>query len=173
MHLQISHIISISLSLSPILGSSLRSLDTTPVLHFTLSRRGGEFNGTKSNKDHVDLGYLAAELQRSEGRFNLTRREVKGNRLVRKAKVEAQAGNTERLLAGDISADGIWYVLGTGYSIICMLTFHRYAKAAIGVAPQEVEMDLNMLVSDFYILTTGSHYGSRFDEFFSKSYGVE
>lgn len=48
---------------------------------------------------------------------------------------------------------------------------HRYAKVSIGDPPQEIEMDLNMLVSDFYVVTTSSRVGSRFDEFFSKSYG--
>ena len=32
-------------------------------------------------------------------------------------------------------------------------------------------MDLNMLVSDFYVVTTSSRVGSRFDEFFSQSHG--
>ena len=40
----------------------------------------------------------------------------------------------------------------------------------IGRPVQEVEMDLNMLVTDFYVLTTTSHAGSRFDDFFSHSY---
>ena len=31
-------------------------------------------------------------------------------------------------------------------------------------------MDLNMLVSDFYVVTTSSRIGSRFDEFYSKSH---
>lgn len=31
-------------------------------------------------------------------------------------------------------------------------------------------MDLNMLVTDFYVLTTMSHVGSRFDDLFSHSY---
>ena len=48
---------------------------------------------------------------------------------------------------------------------------NRYAKIRIGNPPQEIEMDLNMLVSDFYVLTTSSRIGSRYDEFFSKSHG--
>ena len=48
---------------------------------------------------------------------------------------------------------------------------YRYAKVSIGNPPQEIEMDLNMLVSDFYVITTSSRVGSRFDEFFSQSHG--
>ncbi len=47
----------------------------------------------------------------------------------------------------------------------------RYAEISIGNPPQKIDMDLNMLVSDFYVLTTSSRVGSRFDEFFSQSYG--
>lgn len=45
----------------------------------------------------------------------------------------------------------------------------RYAKVKIGDPPQEIEMDLNMLVSDFYVVTTTSRKGSRYDDFFSQS----
>ena len=45
----------------------------------------------------------------------------------------------------------------------------RYAKINIGDPPQEIEMDLNMLVSDFYVVTTTSRKGSKYDDFFSKS----
>ena len=45
----------------------------------------------------------------------------------------------------------------------------RYAKVKIGDPPQEIEMDLNMLVSDFYVITTTSRKGSRYDDFFSRS----
>lgn len=41
----------------------------------------------------------------------------------------------------------------------------------IGDPPQEIEMDLNMLVSDFYVVTTTSRSGSKYDDFFSKSSG--
>ena len=42
----------------------------------------------------------------------------------------------------------------------------------IGNPPQEIEIDLNMLISDFYVLTTTSREGSRYDDFFSKSHGT-
>ena len=42
----------------------------------------------------------------------------------------------------------------------------------IGDPPQAIEMDLNMLVSDFYVITTTSRTGSKYDDLFSKSHGV-
>ena len=47
----------------------------------------------------------------------------------------------------------------------------RVAMVKIGDPPQEIEMDLNMLVSDFYVVTTTSRSGSKYDDYFSKSSG--
>ena len=58
--------------------SALRSLDNPPVLHFTLARRGGKFTPIEHELDHINMTYLAQELERTEGRFNLTQRQVKG-----------------------------------------------------------------------------------------------
>ena len=103
------------LVLSLIFGASstnavLRSLDTAPVLHFTLARRGGEFTATETGRDLVNLTYLVQELDKSEARFNLTRREVKGNKLVRKAKI-IETGGKEGALMGSVAANGIWCTL--------------------------------------------------------------
>ena len=57
----------------------------------------------------------------------------------------------------------------TNYSLN---TFSRYASIGIGQPPQQTEMDLNMLASDFYVVTTTSRKGSKFDDFFSQSYGT-
>ena len=105
-----------TLLLSPTLATPsthavLRSLDTAPVLHFTLARRGGEFTATESGRDLVNLTYLVEELDKAEARFNLTRREVKGNKLVRKAKVNEVGGKGEGALMGSVAADGIWCIL--------------------------------------------------------------
>lgn len=48
----------------------------------------------------------------------------------------------------------------------------RFAKVSLGNPVQEVEMDLDMLLSDFYVVTTTSTAGSRYDDFFSESYGM-
>ena len=90
--------------------SLLRSLDAAPVLHFTLARRGGSFVATESTKDFVNLTYLTQELERVEGRFNLTSRVVKGNKLVRKAKSDGAKGSDEGALMGNIGEDGLWFV---------------------------------------------------------------
>lgn len=58
--------------------SALRSLDNPLVLHFTLARRGGKFTPTEHELDHINMTYLAQELERTEGRFNLTQGQVKG-----------------------------------------------------------------------------------------------
>ena len=96
-----------SATLSP---SILRSLDTAPVLHFALSRRGGVFTGNEFLKDCVNLTYLAQELERTESRFNLTTRVVKGNRLVRKAKLD-ESLRDEGALMGKVADDGLWFEL--------------------------------------------------------------
>lgn len=86
----------------------LRTLDNAPVLHFTLARRGGEFTATQYGRDLVNLTYLVGELDKAEARFNLTRREVKGNKLVRKAKLNELGGKDEGALMGSVAGDGIW-----------------------------------------------------------------
>lgn len=90
--------------------SVLQSLDTAPVLHFTLARRGGKFSATEYAKDYVNLTLLAQELGKVEGRFNLTQRVIKGNRLVRKAKIESVPGSDQGALMGKIADDGLWFV---------------------------------------------------------------
>jgi len=47
----------------------------------------------------------------------------------------------------------------------------RFARVEIGEPPQEIELDLDMLTSDFYVLTTTSSKGSKYDDYFSKSAG--
>lgn len=132
--------------------SILRSLDTAPVLHFTLARRGGSFAATEWTKDYVNLTYLTQQLEKIEDRFNLTQRVVKGNKLVRKAKIVGAKGSDEGALMGKIADDGLWY-----------------AKIKIGEPPQEVEMDLNMLTADFYVVLTTSRIGSKYDDLFSQT----
>ncbi|KAG8526513.1 uncharacterized protein KY384_008713 [Bacidia gigantensis] len=131
----------------------LRSLDPAPVLHFTLNRRGGPFSPTNSSSDIVDLSYLQKELEKVKSRFSLTKREVKGNRLVRKAKTNAAGGREDGALMGQVAENGTWH-----------------AMFSIGDPSQVIEVDLNMLVSDFYVITTTSKGGSMFEDFFSKSY---
>ena len=88
----------------------LRSLNTAPALHFTLTRRGGKFAPTEFGRDYVNLTYLAQELDKTEARFNLTKREVKGNKLVRKAKSDEGGGRDRNALMGELAVDGTWYI---------------------------------------------------------------
>lgn len=86
---------------------ALQSLDTAPVIHFTLSRRSGPINATILPGDVVILPNLAYELEKAEARFNLTKRVVKGNKLVRKAKPLSGNGG-DGILMGDVAGEGIW-----------------------------------------------------------------
>ena len=45
----------------------------------------------------------------------------------------------------------------------------RYATVGMGEPPQDVEMDLNMLASDFYVVKTSSQHGHGYEDFFSTS----
>lgn len=99
----------------------LRSLDTAPVLHFTLTRRGGKFAPTEFARDFVNMSYLAQELEKTEARFNLTQRQVKSNKLVRKAKNLSVGGREEGVLMGDVAQGGIWCVLLASFIVIFMV----------------------------------------------------
>ena len=88
--------------------SILASLDELPVLHFTLSRRGGVFTAIVPGTDWVNLTYLTEELDRTECRFNLTRREAKGNKLIRKAKADETGGKESSTLMGELATNGTW-----------------------------------------------------------------
>jgi len=87
---------------------TLRSLDEVPVIHFTISRRGGAFESFAPGGEVANLTYLAEELNKAEQRFNLTRREVKGNKLVRKAKVKGVGGSEVGKLMSNVAEDGRW-----------------------------------------------------------------
>ncbi|KAL8756232.1 MAG: hypothetical protein Q9199_003082 [Rusavskia elegans] len=99
------------------------------------------------------MDFLLEQLKMAEARFNLTRREVKGNKLVRKAKSRALGGKDDDELMGQMALNGTWF-----------------ARLAIGEPPQAIDLDLNMLTSDFYVRHTTSHAGTRYDDLFSKSF---
>ncbi|KAL8703440.1 MAG: hypothetical protein Q9201_003378 [Fulgogasparrea decipioides] len=86
----------------------LQSLDDAPVVHFTLSRRGGTFEATTPGNDSLEMDFLMEQLEMVEARFNLTRREVKGNKLVRKAKSRAIGGKDDDQLTGEMAMNGSW-----------------------------------------------------------------
>ncbi|KAL8693364.1 MAG: hypothetical protein Q9218_001801 [Villophora microphyllina] len=133
--------------------STLQTLDDAPVIHFTIARRGGTFEATRPGNDSVELDVLLEQLGNVEVRFNLTRREVKGNKLVRKAKSQAVGGKDDEELIGELALNGTWF-----------------ARLTLGEPPQTIDLDLNMLTSDFYIRHTSSHAGTKYDDLFSKSF---
>ena len=100
----IAGLLSFTLAIDPVPGS----LDNAQVLHFTLTRRGGKFAPTVFARDYVNLTYLSQELEKTEARFNLTKREVEGNKLVRKAKSNEVGGRNPSMLMGEVAVDGIW-----------------------------------------------------------------
>ena len=110
----IMHLLSLFAFTSGLLSATLatkpvtRSVDTASVLHFTLTRRGGKFAPTEFALDYVNLTFLAQELEKTEDRFKLTQREVKGNKLIRKAKSNEVGGRDSNSLMGEVAAEGIW-----------------------------------------------------------------
>ncbi|KAL8719316.1 MAG: hypothetical protein Q9225_003660 [Loekoesia sp. 1 TL-2023] len=131
----------------------LQSLDEAPVIHYTLARRGGTFEATRPGNDSLEMDFLLRQLEEVETKFNLTRREVKGNKLVRKAKSNAVGGKDDDGLMGELAVNGTWF-----------------ARLSIGEPPQSIDLDLNMLTSDFYVRHTTSHLGTRWDDLFSKTF---
>ena len=105
--------------------SVLRSLDTAPVIHFAITRRDGAFTGTVVGEDWVDLEYLVKQVEIAECRFNLTKRVVKGNKLVRKAGTDGAGGKDGMGLMGDIASRGAWYV---NSPITIKQTFHLIGR---------------------------------------------
>jgi hypothetical protein len=83
------------------------ALSNAPVVHFTIARRGGPLHTSRD----ADLPALAAAVSRAEAKYGLTRREVKGNKLVRKPKQKAKGGKTEQSLMTEVGEEGRWCVL--------------------------------------------------------------
>lgn len=114
------------------------SIATLPPIHYTISRRGGSFPAP----DTANLTYLLEQLSIVEQRLGATTRTFSGNKVVRKPKRlhGTQAGTT---LLGEAGRDGNWF-----------------ASLHIGEPIQEVDMDLDMLTADWWILSTSSDKGS-------------
>jgi hypothetical protein len=120
-----------------------------PPIRYPISWRGGSFPAP-----HIaNLTYLLQQLEDVEKLFDATRRDFSGNKEVRKPKRRhgTQAGTT---LLGEVAREGNWF-----------------ANLHIGEPAQEVDMDLDMLAADWWILSTSSNKGSFYIDFHSKSYG--
>ena len=130
------------------MSTVLQALEPAKVLHFPIERRSGPFSaGIIANRT-----FLYAQLDAVTARFNLTRREIRGNRLVRKAKnMEGSEGALMGL--SQVGRSGGWFV-----------------KFRFGQPHQTVQVDLDLLTSDFFLFTTTSRRGSQFWDFHSNSY---
>lgn len=81
------------------------------TLHFTLTRRAGPFSTSCTTSDGLaNFAFLEEELGRVQQRLNLTRREVVGNKLVRKVKDEFVKGKDWGGLIGlgNMGREGGW-----------------------------------------------------------------
>ena len=132
--------------------SILRDLDEAPVIHYTLERRDGPFGGTAWPTDRANLTYLQQQIEKTEARFNRTRREYQGNKVIRKALNEESLYSEEDMLFDNVMETGLWFT-----------------TLEIGDPRQKVPSDLDFLSADFYMLITTSHTGTKYDDYFSKS----
>jgi hypothetical protein len=87
---------------------TIRALDDSPAIHFILQRRGGALNSKIPETGVANFTYLKAELDRIEARYGLTKREVHGNKLVRKARTAGVGGNEMERLMGEVGEQGRW-----------------------------------------------------------------
>ena len=157
--------------------------DEVPALHLPIYRRRGSFESFAPEiGEFVDWTRLKTELDAVRARYNLTRRVIRGNKIVRVSKTierdvvseeERSVPKSHNGLIGSVGVDGRWRV----HSPECVQRLlieseSRYAKFRLGEPAQELEVDLDMLSSDFYVLTTTSGKGSRFDDLFSKTHGI-
>ena len=78
--------------------------DGPPTLHFPLFRRGGPFAPNRT----ADLDFLKEQLTAAEARFNLTQREVRGNKIARAPKNKNGGGAEASKLIGEIGRLGNW-----------------------------------------------------------------
>ena len=74
------------------------------VLHYTVHRRDGAFPTPRI----ANLTFLAEAVVAAEARFNLTRREMNGNKVVRKAKEDGVGGAEHARLMADVGRHGGW-----------------------------------------------------------------
>lgn len=119
-------------------------------IHFTVARRGGNFPAPET----ANLTYLLEQFQVVESRFDATTQSFNGNKVVRKPKrVRGTQGST--VLLGEVGREGNWFV-----------------DLKIGEPEQRIDMDLDMLTADWWILSTSGKKGSMFWDFDSKTYGL-
>ncbi|KAB8297966.1 hypothetical protein EYC80_001743 [Monilinia laxa] len=139
---------------------------TLPPIHYTVARRGGSFPAP----DTANLTFLQSTLAKTNARFTNSERLLKNNRVVRvprrlhngqitnltnlqpRTGTYIQPGTT---LLAEVGNPGSWFM-----------------SLKIGEPSQNVDLDLNMLTSDFAVITTPSGEGSFYLEERSRTYSV-
>lgn len=83
---------------------SVRVLADAHAAHFTIDRRGGQL----ATRELANLSHLFDLLEQTERRYGLTRREVKGNKLVRRAKPKETGRDDDIPLMNGLGQPGQW-----------------------------------------------------------------
>jgi hypothetical protein len=82
-----------------------------PVAHLTLNRRGGAV----ARREPANLTHLVQLLHGAERRYRRAKREVRGNKLVRKWKAGSTGTTNDQQLLGEPGQDGSWSVKSKRY----------------------------------------------------------
>ncbi len=95
------------LYLITVLGNQLLLLCATqdiPVAHLTISRRGGAL----AHREPADLDQLVDLLEDVESRYSRVKREVKGNKLVRRWRAGSTGATNDEQLLSEPGKEGSW-----------------------------------------------------------------
>lgn len=76
------------------------------VAHLGLNRRGGAL----AQHSHANLTHLVKLLDNVERRYARAKREVKGNKLVRRWRARSTGTTNDEQLLGEPGQEGSWYV---------------------------------------------------------------
>ncbi|KAK9360316.1 aspartic peptidase domain-containing protein [Lipomyces starkeyi] len=136
--------VAISAAYVPYYGNP--SPDAGVVAKIPINRRGGRVYNPESV---ADLARFNAVLQSCLERYSRTKRELQGNRVVRRT-----LPLPDKL--APIGEDGSWY-----------------ADVELGNPGQKVQFDIDMTSSDFWVESTTSVHGTRFEASNSQSYFSE
>ena len=117
--------------------------------HLPIHKRGGRF----SRHEPADLARLSQVLSNVEARYANSYRDVEHNGLVRRWHQKDPVIEDVAMFEGT-GGEGNWY-----------------ASVTIGDPPQKLELDLDMLHSDFFTLMTTSGKGQRYNTTNSKTHG--
>lgn len=93
------------LTLAGIIGSISNSDSPEKVAHFTLDRRGGHF----ARHENVNLDTIAELIRQTEERYTRARREVKGNKLVRRWRSSKSGTAEDHDLLSEPGRPGHWW----------------------------------------------------------------